>query len=147
MKKNYYVTTTLRCQGSQALLRGPQVLVNTGLFQYLGENIQMYFGKQIPMIQPNLKVSPLRYYIISKLRQENILARAKSYHIMLCANSKSTQRFCNSILFEFLCNYEGSIQWGSEYQPFEYWKYLSTKLFKVWISNGSVFLWSVYVLD
>ena len=32
-------------------------------------------------------------------------------------------------------------------QPFEYQKHLNTKLFEVWISNGSIFKWSVYVLD
>ena len=40
------------------------------------------------------------------------------------------------------------IQWGSEYrQPFEYQKHLNTKLFEVWILNGSGFKWSMgYVL-
>ena len=36
------------------------------------------------------------------------------------------------------------VQWGSEYQPFEYPKQLNTKLFEVLISNGLVFKWSVY---
>ena len=39
-----------------------------------------------------------------------------------------------------------SLQWGSEYQPFENWKHLNSKLFEVLISNGLVFKWSVYVL-
>ena len=31
------------------------------------------------------------------------------------------------------------VQWGSEYQPFEYRKHLNPKLFEVRISNGLVF--------
>ena len=32
------------------------------------------------------------------------------------------------------------IQWGSEYQPFKYWKHLNTQLFEVRISNGQLIL-------
>ena len=38
-----------------------------------------------------------------------------------------------------------TLHWGSEYQPFEYWKHLNFNLFGVWISNGSIFKWPVYV--
>ena len=38
------------------------------------------------------------------------------------------------------------VQWRFEYRPFEYRKHLNTELFEVQISNGLVFLWSVYVL-
>ena len=31
---------------------------------------------------------------------------------------------------------EDKVQWGSEYQPFEYRKHLNTELFEVRISNG-----------
>ena len=34
----------------------------------------------------------------------------------------------------------------SEYWPFKYQKHLNTELFEIWISNGLVFKWSVYVL-
>ena len=38
-------------------------------------------------------------------------------------------------------NFKIEIQWGSEQQPFEYWKNLKNKLFEVWISNGWLFKW------
>ena len=38
-------------------------------------------------------------------------------------------------------NFKIEIQWGSEHQPFEYWKNLNTKLFEVRISNGWLFKW------
>ena len=47
----------------------------------------------VPMIRARGKLPPLRYYTmqISKPGQENILARAESYYILLCTNSQNTQ--------------------------------------------------------
>ena len=55
-----------------------------------------------------------------------------------CCGVERTQEKCH--------DQTGFKQWGSEYRPFEYRKHLNTKLFEVWISNGSVFKWSVYGL-
>ena len=47
----------------------------------------------VPIIRSKHKVLPYRYYImLSKRGQDNILARAESHFIMLCATSTSMQR-------------------------------------------------------
>ena len=44
-----------------------------------------------------------------------------------------------NLKFCFVLRKPSLLQWGSEYQPFKYWKHSNTKLFEVRISNSLVF--------
>ena len=56
------------------------------------------------------------------------------------------RRYSSSFKTMLLICEHNEIQWGSEYQPFEYRKHLNMEIFDVRISYGAEFKWSVYVL-
>ena len=41
----------------------------------------------------------------------------------------------------------GSLQWGSEYRPFEYRKHLRSELQKIWYSNIYIYIYIVHVIQ